>query len=119
LRRYEANIRVALEHAGNLHTFEDVQILVQHDRLQVWASPSGGSILLTELIDLPSGVALHYFLAAGRLTEIVALRPKVLRWARAANATREIITGRKGWERILRRLDTGWSEPQIQMVRTI
>lgn len=117
--KYRARIEVALEHAGNLHTYEDVQTLTLDGRLQAWVSPSGDSLLLTEIVDLPSGPALHYFLAAGRLSEIVALRPDVLAWARSLGATREIVTGRKGWERVLRRLDSGWTEPQIQMVREI
>jgi hypothetical protein len=116
LTPWRARIETALEHAGNLHNFEDVQTLLSQARLQAWVHQD--SIVLTEIAELPSCRALHYFLAAGRLSDIVALRPEILRWAQAHGCTKEIMTGRPGWERVLRRLDAGWTS-QVQMVRDL
>lgn len=117
--RLASKIERALEHAGNTHTVEDVWALIRHGRLQPWVSPSGRSLLLTEIVDTPSHRLLHHFLAAGDLDDIVALRADAVAWGQANGCTKEVVTGRPGWVRVASRVADGWSAPQAQISRSL
>jgi hypothetical protein len=113
----QPKIEAALHSAGDVHTFEDILTLVAQDRLQVWIH--GGSILMTEIADMPTHRVLHHFMAVGSLKEIIYLRERALVFARDHGCTVEMLTGRPGWERVARRLAPNWSDPQIQMSRSL
>ena len=110
-------VGVALEHAGNTHTVQDVCALIRQNRLQVWVDDD--SILLTEIAELPSEKLLHYFLATGSLAAIKRLRREALAWAHAQGCTMELLTGRPGWQRVAEQLASGWNQPMIQMSRKL
>jgi hypothetical protein len=117
LERFRAKLQSALEQAGRTHTIEDVRYLIATNRLQVWVK--GDSLLLTEIAEFPSSSALHHFAAVGRIDDLWDLRDQAINFAKDRGCTREIVTGRPGWVRVLRRRFQNWNEPQIQMVREL
>ena len=68
-------------------------------RARLWIGE--GAVLATELAAEPDGPCLHVWLAAGRLSAVLALRPGLEAWARGAGCRRITLDGRKGWARVL------------------
>ena len=117
LERFQAKLKLALEHAGRTHTPEDVRYLIALRRLQVWVK--NDSLLLTEIADFPTRRALHHFLAVGSIADLWELRDQAVSWAKEQGCTLEIVTGRPGWVRVVRKRLNGWNEPQIQITREL
>lgn len=80
--------------------------------MQAW--PGAHSILVTEIVNYPSGRRdVNFVLAAGdrggSLEEIRAMYPIVLEWAREAGCTRATFAGRDGWARTFLTKEAGWT----------
>ena len=77
----------------------DLARALRTGRARLWMGE--GAVLATELAAEPDGPCLHVWLAAGRLSAVLALRPGLEAWARGAGCTRITLDGRKGWARVL------------------
>jgi hypothetical protein len=77
----------------------DLAEALRAGRVRIWMGE--GAVLATELAAEPDGPCLHVWLAAGRLSQVLALRPGLEAWARGAGCARITLDGRKGWARVL------------------
>lgn len=94
---HRPQIEAALAYSGHSHTFADVVTMIEQGKAQYWAGPT--SVIVTELIQEPQHLVLHFFLAGGNLRELEEMTPIVEQWGREQGATRASLIGRKGWER--------------------
>ncbi len=104
---YRPQINSALRYADESLTFEDVEQALANDYAQCWATPA--SVVVTQVVERASELALHIWLAGGRLDDIEVMAPTILGWGKHRGCTVATFTGRKGWLRtFLGR--TGWSQ---------
>jgi len=97
-------IASALDYSGGTHTFDDVAMMVLRGKLFYWHLDN--SCILAEVIVYPQRKDLHFFLAAGKLSEITAMQGKMVDAAISLGCTSMSITGRPGWLKPLGEL--GW-----------
>lgn len=74
----------------------EVQARIAENTVQVWLGER--SAILTELV----GDAIHVWLGAGDLNELLEMRPLIERYGREIGCTRATIDGRLGWDRALK-----------------
>lgn len=98
LSRYAVGLQRALDLAGGTHSLEDVRLAVEAGEAQFWPI-SDDSCLITEIKDYPRKRVLNYWLATGRLDELLDAWVGILPWARHMKCTMATITGRRGWEK--------------------
>ena len=110
--RLSSYISAALEYAGGTHTLDDVRDGIADGRLQFWPGPN--SVMVTEVVDDPRRRTLHFFLAAGTLTELEAMLPPVLEWAKSRGCTHATLLGRAGWARSFL-MKIGWHPTAVMM----
>ena len=101
----------ALSYAGT-HRIGDIELGVAEGRFQQWLGAD--SCIITELLQTPLRKTLHFFLAEGNLTELQAMVPGILSWARQQGCTHASLVGRKGWLRSFVR-DFGFTESGVLM----
>jgi len=90
----------ALAYSGGTHTVEDVLDQIRSGHMQVIDGER--SLIVTEVIDYPRLRALHAFLVAGDMGEILdVLQPRLIELARELRCTRITCAGRFGWTRVL------------------
>ena len=108
-------LREALRRGGDTHTVEDVlaQIEAGEAQLHTWED----SVIVTEIHDTPRMRVCHFWLAAGKLDEVVSLSRIVLEWAKRQGCTRATMAGRRGWEMVLQ--SEGWKAELTLMGRAI
>lgn len=92
-------------HGG--YTPEDVLHAVINGKMQLWRE--GESLIVTQLIEEPRALRLHFFLAVGDMQEIQKLYPRVEAWGRTMGATSATFVGRKGWARTFLTREEGWT----------
>lgn len=98
--RCATHLAVALEHAGDTHSLDDVARMVREGEAQFWPGRASGMVTILE--DDPAERRLLIWLAGGELRELVEeLRPAAEAWARGQGCRRVMIIGRPGWERAL------------------
>jgi hypothetical protein len=104
-------IEAALEYTGGTHDFDDIVEACETGRMQFWPAPAACAI--TEIAVYPKMKTLNVFLAGGDLNAILARIDDAAAWGRSLGCTAMTMTGRAGWERVLRPL--GWAKA-AQMV---
>lgn len=67
-------------------------------RAQLWPSEHG--VVVTQCTITPEGTAIHAWLGAGDLGELIALRPGIEAYGRAMGCIWATIEGRRGWTRL-------------------
>jgi hypothetical protein len=92
-------IESALEYGGGTHTVYDIARGVLEGQFQLWVAPN--SVAVTEIVQHPQQKECTVFLCAGVIAEIEAVRPAIEDWAKKHGCARIVLTGRKGWERVL------------------
>jgi hypothetical protein len=75
--------------------WDEVQARIAENTAQLWLGTK--SVLLTEVV----ADAIHVWLGAGRLSELMQMRPLVERAGREWGCKRATIDGRQGWQRAL------------------
>lgn len=108
-------LRHALELAGGTHTIDDVWEQVREGSAQLWVEE--GACLVTEVQDTPRKRVLRFWLAAGELEPTIALSRKVLAWGKEQGCDMASLTGRRGWDKVLR--EEGWSPSLTVMTREV
>lgn len=106
----------ALRYAGS-HSVEDIELGVAEGRFQQW--PGEESCIITELLQTPLRKTVHFFLAEGNLTELEAMTPGILDWARSIGCTHASLVGREGWRRVSWMLKDGWRFKYILMEKEL
>jgi hypothetical protein len=106
-------LRKALDLAGNTHGLDDVLDLVEKGAATMFIDYSGPAIIVTEVHEYPKRKHLHFWLAAGEKSAVIALGYQALAWGRDHGCTKATISGRKGWTRVLEA--EGW-KPSRQVV---
>jgi len=86
----------ALEHAKE-HTLEHVRACLLDGSAILW--PGERSAIVTQVV----GGDLHFWLGGGNLRELMAMRPGIEAWGRAAGCRAATGKGRPGWERLMKR----------------
>lgn len=87
--------------------------MVAAGHAQFWPGPA--SVIITEIVDYPRKRVCHFFLAAGNLSELEAMTPIVLDWAKAKGCVAASFIGRRGWLRtFVSRL--GWQESPVVLM---
>lgn len=105
--RCEHWIAAALEHDGGFYDIENIKALVLNGEVHFW--PGEKSAAVTQWFFMPKAKVLNLWLAGGDLRELVGkMFPAAEQWARERGATRIMLIGRKGWERVFRRYDFHW-----------
>ncbi|MDE2022306.1 MAG: hypothetical protein KGI71_05355 [Patescibacteria group bacterium] len=117
LSPYRAHLEAALAYAEYSHTFEDIVALVASGTAQAWPGPA--SIIVTEIVDHPRRRLLHFFLAAGSLTELEAMTPLILAWGKSQGCAAATLIGRKGWARSFLTDDAWVVRPDVLMERVL
>lgn len=108
-------IEAALQHAGGTHTFDDVVASLNAGRMQLWPAERGCAV--TEIVVYPQKKVLHVFLAAGDMDQILVGFDTVAAWAREQGCTAMTMSGRLGWQRVLR--SEGWEPTMVTMEKDI
>jgi hypothetical protein len=94
-------IAAALEHDGGLQTLEAVERAIEAGEAHFW--PGKASAIVTQFWDFPTGRALNFWLAGGKLDELMNhMRPAIEAWGAEHGCNRFIIAGRPGWARALK-----------------
>jgi hypothetical protein len=95
-------ISAALEYSCGTHLLEDVKADVMSDNMTTFW-PGKRSAIVTELIVHPRRTQLHFWLCGGDLDEVInEMRPEIEAWGKALGATAITITGRMGWQKVLK-----------------
>ena len=94
-------LEAALADRAPLHDLNSVVEAIEAKEAQLWVGKA--SCMVTQIDDFPTGArVMTVWLAAGDLDDVMAGRPQVEEWARAAGCTQIIIEGRPGWVRTLK-----------------
>ena len=91
-----AALQAAAAKSDAAEAFEWVERCKQ-DTAQLWRH--GAFWLVTEIVRLRDGIALHFIAAAGPFNQ--SLIDEAQAWARSIGCRKAFFTGRKGWERKL------------------
>jgi hypothetical protein len=113
--KYRDLIESALAYSGGTHDYGDVVDAVIAGRMQIWPAPRG--VAITEIIEYPRKKALHVFLAAGEMDQLIAMVASAEAWGFAQGCKYVTMAGRKGWSRVLAK--HGWSETMAVMQKEI
>jgi hypothetical protein len=113
----EAEVCALLEQAlldvGATHDLRrDVFPMLRDGRAQWWQRGKG--VIITEIHTFPNCRMVHYWLAAGRLADVLALQPEIDAWAIAEGCDAKSLIGRRGWEKVLPA--HGWMHAGAAMV---
>jgi len=99
-QRLSTHIEEALKYAGNSHNLGDVYSEILSGKAQFW--PGKNSVIITEIITYPAFKSVRFWLAGGRMSELLKMEKQVVEWARGVNCTVCEIMGRPGWEKVLK-----------------
>lgn len=109
--RWRDRVEKALRIGGDGYTFRDVLAAVEAGRAQLWATP--GAIIVTQIEEYPAGRVCRFWIAAGRLPDVLRIAPEVYAWAKEVGCVAATLTGRRGWERVLG--SQGWRRSPLVM----
>lgn len=115
--RLRPYIEAALEYTGGSHTLDDVRAGIEDGDLQLW--PGASSVIVTEVLQEPQRLTLHFFLAGGNLTELEAMYPAVVEWGKHRGCTHATMLGRAGWTRSFLTRRQGWSPTAVLMEKAL
>ena len=97
-------LQQALEYGGNTHRLDDVVALLKSGAARLFENEGG--VIVAEINEFPLRKAVHFWLLAGELRDVLALEHEVLPWGIEQGATVATATGRRGWGRVSSA--TGW-----------
>jgi hypothetical protein len=112
-QRAEPHVIAALAHAGDTHEPRDVLDMIIGGRAALWVGSE--CAVVTQEIDLPRGVQLHFWLAGGDLDELMEIERDIEKAAHENGIVRVSIIGRRGWRA---KLD-GFKEAGVILVKEI
>ena len=98
-------IEKALELGHGTHTALDVMNRLLAGECDLWVE--GDGLLVTKVEQWPQKRVMRFWIAAGKLEDVLALEARVIESARAHGCDGMVIDGRKGWAKVL---SDGWQE---------
>jgi len=116
LERCREFLEPSLKRTGKL-TWESVREAVRVGKLWLW--PMAESAMLIEFIQHPALRTCSIQYAGGRLDELMQAEEDFVAWAREMQADRIELTGRKGWERVLKKHLTDWNGFEIKIYKDL
>lgn len=108
-------VKIALNKAGDTHTWEDVVKGLKAGTFQIFWNAHGCAI--TEIINFPTKRALHCWITAGELPGVMELQDQVIDHARKHDCALMTTTARKGWRAVLPQY--GWKEDAVMFTREV
>jgi hypothetical protein len=116
LERCREFLEPSLKRTGK-HDWESIREGVHAGKLWLW--PLENAAMLVEFIQYPAlrSCAIQY--AGGNLKELLEAEPFFIRWAQDMKADRIELTGRKGWERALKKHLTDWNGFEIKIYKDL
>jgi hypothetical protein len=94
----------ALEYGGDTHSLADVVGLIRDGKAQLFENDGG--VIVSEIHRFPKFSAIHFWLLAGELKQVLALEHEVLPFGLDNGCTVATACGRPGWGRVA--APTGW-----------
>lgn len=94
----------AIERCDGTHTEDDVLAMLLQGRLKLLRE--GRSGVVVEVVEYPRLKALHCFLGAGNMDEILRIEERLPALARSLGCSRVTLCGRHGWAKVLP--NRGW-----------
>lgn len=105
----------ALNDKRPLYSMADVESALAVNRARLWSGER--SCVLTAVDDYPTGErVLDVWLAGGDLAEMTTVFPIIEAWACGAGCTQVHITGRPGWDRVMRDYGFEYYATQLRKV---
>jgi len=89
------HIRAALKYCGDTHTPAHVWAMIRTGAASLYTSEN--SAVVTQVLDMPNGKQLHYWLAGGDLKELKQLEKTITANAKAQGIKKVSLIGRAGW----------------------
>jgi hypothetical protein len=83
-------------------TIESVGVAILSGKAQLW--PGQNCALVSEVEHAPGRRFARVWHAGGDMDELVAMTPGLESWARMQGCDSVVVSGRKGWERIMKAL---------------
>jgi len=108
-------LMAALSHGGDTYSLADVIHELDRGHAQLWRN--GDAVVVTQVNDTPQRKVLHFWIATGKLEEVIALSEVAIEWGKAQGCDLATLSGRRGWVKAL--ADHGWSEQLTVMGREI
>lgn len=103
-------IAAACEYANGAVTIEDIEEGIEAGRYHFW--PGKKCAAITQLVEYPRATFLHVPFAGGDdIDELVAMVPSFMSWGKYLGASKVTLTGRAGWERVLK--PSGWEKTAV------
>lgn len=115
LERHRTRINEALAYGDDAYSFDDIAEGVLSGRFYLHSLPN--SLIILEIIQYPRMKALHGFLAAGDLEEILAAVPELEKAATQLGCSHASVAGRPGWKKVYENL--GWSQAAVVMSKRL
>ena len=116
IRRFEK----ALAQGGGTHTIDDVLARLRERKAECFASPSGDSVVVTEVLQFPQLRACNYWVVAGNLFECAEMQPAIDAWAIGEGCSVAIATGRMGWLRLSQRpFGDPWKAVGVKFIKPL
>ena len=99
--RWQDHIARALQYQAT-HTMADVEQMIADGYAQMWLGERSAAV--TEIIQQPRQKDLSLWLCGGDMQEICeVMLPQAEEWAKKEGCTRLLTSGRRGWDRVLKR----------------
>lgn len=111
LKKFENDIRIAIHHANDTHSFDDIVHMVISGRLHFFAFEK--SFTLMEVVNYPKFNVYHCFIAGGKLDGVIESIEPMQQVARSLNCKFLSMAGRKGWGKVL--AERGWKHVATTM----
>ena len=89
----------AIARCEGTHTEDDVLAMILQGRLKLLREGTSG--VLVEVVEYPRLKALHCFLVAGNMDEVLRIEEGLPKLARSLGCSRITACGRHGWSRVL------------------
>ena len=97
----EPMLKEAMAAGPAQYTMDAIKLLLRQENCELWVGEKSAALME---IDYDT-TTFQIWLAGGDLQEIIEALPDVEASARARNFVRVMIYGRKGWEKVLNKLD--------------
>ena len=107
-------IEAALDYSRT-HDFGDIVKACFAGEMQLWAGPD--ACLVTQIVTFPKRKVLHVFVAGGEMEAVLRRSDDVVEWGKAQGCQDLTLTGRMGWQRVLKQ--RGYGSAFITMERKL
>lgn len=94
-------LQKAIDRGLPTHTPQDILDACYRGEMRLWIHPSGETVVVTSVHEFPRMRLAKIDYVAGKMEQVMEMKPYVEEWARENGATVVLAGGRKGWVRVL------------------